>query len=174
VCTFAAGYSVPAREWKPVAIALGAGILIVGLWKEPFPPSRNSHWREAALTVNDLTRTSAMSVICPSPFVEGVSPAWSPAYPLPGFLYSHLDAYPLRTAPILFPARREPEGDRYARSLIANGFLRDRRFAIYGGWYGVSLWTDWFAAQPELAGWQNEQVGRFGDAEIVLFFTRRQ
>ncbi len=173
VCTLAAGYSVPGRAWKPAAATLATGILIVGVWKEPFPPSRNSHWREAAAEVNDLA-ASGTPAICPSPFVEGVSPAWSPAYPLPGFLYAHLDAYPLRTIPILFPARREPEGDRYARSLIANGLLRNRRFAIYGGWYGVSLWTDWFAAQPELRGWQNEQVGRFGDAEIVLFFTRSQ
>lgn len=167
--TLAAGYSLPERIWKPAALVLAAGILVAGFWREPFPPSRNSHWREAARTVNDTVGNSALPVICPSPFVEARPPAWSPGYRLPGFLYAHLDAYPVQGTTFLLPARSGEEGQRYAGKLIADRLVPFGRFLIYGGTFGVSLWTDWFAARPEFAHWHNFQVGKFGEVEIVEF-----
>jgi hypothetical protein len=150
-------------------MVLATGILIVGFSKEPFPPTRNSHWREAAQAVNDAVRNADMPVICPSPFVEARSPAWSPNYILPGFLYAHLDAYPIHAAIFLLPARAEPAGQTYASVLAGDRLIPARRFLVYGGTFGVSLWTDWFMAQPEFAHWHNFQVGKFGEVEIVEF-----
>jgi len=169
VCTLAAGISIPARAWKPVAVLLGFGILAVNFGKAPFPPSRNSHWREAALAVNELVRDSRTPVICPSPFVEARPPVWTPAYVLPGFLYAHLDAYPVRGALFLLPTRLEPVGTRYAQTVIRDHAAPARRFVVYGGIYDVNLWTPWFAAQPELAGWKHRAVGSFGDVWVMLF-----
>jgi len=170
-CTLAAGRAIPAHAWKPLAALLAAGILLVSLWKEPIAPTRDSEWRDAAFTANQLVRHSTIPILCPSPFVEAQPPAWSPAYPLPGFLYAHLDAYPVRCTALL-PARHSPEGDRYARTLLYS-LVNTPRFVVYGGTYGVSLWTDWLARQPELASRNNHQVGLFGDVEIVMFEPAR-
>jgi len=167
--TLAAGYSMPARAWKPVAIALAVGVLVVGSWKSPFPPSRNSHWREAAAAVNDLARDTDTPVICPSPFIEAQPPVWTPAYALPGFLYAHLAAYPVRGATILLPARRSPEGEQYGRTMMQKRISPSGRFVVYGGVYGVNLWLAWLSQQPELSGWSERPVGSFGDVEVVLF-----
>lgn len=169
VCTLAAAYSIPARAWEPLAAALAFGILIAGSWRGPFPPSRNSHWREAALTVNDLVRSSNMQVVCPSPFVEAQPPVWTPNYPLPGFLYSHLAAYPIKGVPVLLPARRASGAEQFARTSIEESIAPSGRFVLYGGVYGANLWRVWFAGQPELAGWRSRVVGSFGDVEVVLF-----
>lgn len=169
VCTLAAGFSIPGRAWKPVAVALGLGVLAVNFWKAPFPPSRNSHWREAARAVNELVRDSGMPVICPSPFVEAEPPVWTPRYLLPGFIYAHLDAYPIGGRTILLPARGEPEGEQYARTVIGESAVPAGRFIVYGGIYGVKLWVRWFAVQPELAGWKRQNIGSFGDVVVELF-----
>lgn len=168
-CTLAVGYAMPARFWKPAAALLAVGVLIVSFGKDPFPPTRNSQWREAAQAVNGVVGNSGIPVICPSPFVEARSPAWNQAYALPGFLYAHLDAYPVRGEKYLLPARAEQPGQTYARNLVASRLPQAGRFVIYGGTFAVSLWTDWFAAQPEFAHWHNFQVGRFGEVEIVEF-----
>jgi hypothetical protein len=169
VCTLAAGCFIPARAWKPAAVALALGILIVGIWKEPFPPTRNSHWREAAAAVNGLVGNSRTPVICPSPFIEAQPPIWTPAYALPGFLYAHLAAYPVGGTTILLPTRRAPEGELYARTQIEERIAPSGRFVIYGGIYGVNLWLNWFAGQLEFAGWHSRRVGSFGDVGVVLF-----
>jgi 4-amino-4-deoxy-L-arabinose transferase-like glycosyltransferase len=170
--TLAAGYSIPSGAWKPVAVALALGILAVGFWKQPFPPTRNSHWREAALAVNDLVGKSATPVICPSPFIEAQPPVWTPAYALPSFLYAHLSAYPINATTILLPARRSPEGERYATAMIEERIASVPRFIIYGGIYSVNLWEGWLAEQPQLKGWMHRQTGSFGDVAVVLFQRR--
>ncbi len=167
--TLAAGYSLPARAWKPAAAVLGTGILIVGSLKSHFPPSRDSHWREAALTVNNLVDRTGTPVICPSPIVRAQSPLWTPDYSLPGYFYSHLDAYPIQGVTVLLPARPDPEGEAYARLEIKERILPAGRFVIYGGIYGESIWESWFAAQPELAGWSARHPGLFGDVRIAVF-----
>lgn len=169
MATLAAGYSIPARAWKPVAVVLAAGIVAIGSSKSPFPPSRNSHWREAAAAVNLLVQTRGMPVICPSPFIEAQPPVWTPAYALPGFLYAHLAPYPVKGDTILLPARRSAEGESYARSMLRERIVPARRFVIYSGVYAVNLWLEWLKRQPELAGWIGESMGSFGDVEVVAF-----
>ena len=166
--TLAAAYSIPSRAWKPLTAALACGILIAGIWRDPFPPSRKSHWREAARTVNDLVRGTDTPVICPSPFVEARHPAWTPRYSLPGFLYSHLAVYPVESAPVLLPDII-PEGEQYAATMAQGSLSSSRQFVIYGSSVGVTDWGNWFAEQPELAGWRHHLVGSFGDVKIALF-----
>jgi hypothetical protein len=172
-CTLAASYSIPPTAWKPAASILAIGILIFGSWKQPFPPSRNSHWREAAQAVNDLTRNTGMPIVCPSPFIEAQPPVWTPAYTLPGFLYAHLDAYPVSGATnekkILLPARLSPEGEQYATQAISDRLAPAGHFVVYGGVYSVNLWQSWLAGQPRLNGWTTRQSGSFGDVSVVLF-----
>ena len=168
VCTLIAALFIPVRAWKPVALVLAIGVLSFHFAKE-FPPSRNSHWREAAARVNSLTRDSDMPVVCLSPFVEAKPPAWVPDYPLPGFIYSHLDAYPIHAATVLLPNHLEPQGEQYAEAALRDRVLSKGRFLVYGGVYDVNLWTQWIAAQSELAGWTHHPVGFFGDVEVVTF-----
>jgi len=171
--TLAAAYSIPTRAWKPVTAALACGILIAGIWRDPFPPSRKSHWREAALTVNDLIRGTDTPVVCPSPFVESRPPAWAPSYSLPGFLYSHLAVYPIEATPVLLPGDIIPEGEQYAAMIAKSNLSLSTRFVIYGSSVGVTRWADWFAEQPELAAWSHHLVGSFGDVKAALFERRR-
>ena len=167
--TLAAACSIPSGAWKPAAVAVAFGILAIGFWKQPFPPSRNSHWREAAWAVNDLVGNSSTPVICPSPFIEAQPPVWTSAYALPGFLYAHLSAYPINGPTILLPARRSPEGEQYAELMITKRIAPSGRFIVYGGRYSVNFWVEWFAQQPELKGWSHRETGSFGDVEVVPF-----
>ncbi|HVW07026.1 MAG TPA: glycosyltransferase family 39 protein [Bryobacteraceae bacterium] len=170
---FGAGLFLPAAAWKPVALVLAVGIAAVHFVKEPFPPSRHSHWREAAAEVEELTRYGPTPVVCPSPFVEARSPVWTPAYKLPGFLFAHLDAYPLRQTPLLLPSAVEDAGTRYARAVLTSKIVPAGRFVLYGGGYDVNHWAPWFSAQPELANWDLFLVGRYGDVEVVLYRKRK-
>jgi len=171
--TLAAAYSIPSRAWKPLAATLACGILIAGIWRDPFPPSRKSHWREAALTVNDLVRGTTTPVICPSPFVEARPPAWTPSYSLPGFLYSHLAVYPIERTPVLLPDNIIPEGEQYAATIAKSSLSLSTRFVIYGSSVGVTDWGNWFAERAELAGWRHHLVGSFGDVKVALFERQR-
>jgi hypothetical protein len=166
ICCLAAGRSIPATAWKPLALLLACGILVASFVRKPFPPSRNSHWREAATEVNRLIRDSRTPVICPSPFVEAKPPVWNPAYSLPAFLYAHLDAYPIHGHTFLLPAALDAEGEQYARNIIRN---TTGRFVVYSGIYGVNLWSSWLADLPELRGWRHRYAGSFGDTGVMLF-----
>lgn len=166
--TLAASISIPANAWKPLTTLLATAILIAGFARGLAPPSRNSHWREAALAVNILAGNSDTPVICPSPFTEAEPPVWVPAYPLPGFLYADLAAYPVRGTLILLPARLSPEGERYERSFMADRIVPAGRFILYGGVYGVYQWLSWIENQPEVNPWHKRHL-KFGDVEVVLF-----
>jgi hypothetical protein len=170
---FGAGLSLPVEAWKPAALALAAGIVLVHFVKGPFPPTRHSHWREAAAEVNELTRDGVTPVVCPSPFVEAKSPVWTSAYSLPGFLFAQLDAYPLRQTPVLLPETVEETGTRYARLVVLSKIVPAQRFVLYGGGYDVNQWAPWFSAQPELADYELRLVGVFGDVEVVLYRKRK-
>ncbi|HYL75610.1 MAG TPA: glycosyltransferase family 39 protein [Bryobacteraceae bacterium] len=165
----AAAYSIPSRAWKPLTAALACGILMAGIWRDPFPPSRKSHWRQAALTVNELVRGTDTPVICPSPFVEARPPAWTPSYSLPGFLYAHLAVYPIENTPVLLPGDIIPEGEQYAATIAKNSLSSSTRFVVYGSSVGVTDWGNWFAERPELAAWGHHLVGSFGDVKVALF-----
>ena len=107
-------------------------------------------------------------VICPSPFIEARPPVWTPNYALPGFLYSHLPVYPLGGKPYLFPFEISPEAERYAIQVTGSALVQSSRFMIYGGNAAIRFWTKWFAARPELAGWQYTRH-QFGDVDLMEF-----
>jgi hypothetical protein len=88
---------LPNHAWRPLAALVGVGVLLsLGSWPRPSPQHHGSQWREAAIAINEIRSMRADTpVLCPSPFVEAQPPAWSPAYSISGFLYSHLQAYPV-------------------------------------------------------------------------------
>lgn len=170
--TLAAAYFLPSSWWRPLTLAFAVGVLLVmGQWNTKSPPHHNSDWRGAANAINHLGFSVNTPVICPSPFIEAQPPVWTPDYPLPGFLYSHLDVYPLQAKPILFPFGivPSPESLDYARTLAQTLLPNAGRFAILGGDRSVWCWRDYFARRPELAGWQYRSLRGFGDIEIVVF-----
>jgi hypothetical protein len=165
--TAGAASFIPAERWRMAALALGIGVLaIAGQWQTTWPRHDNSDWREAAREVNRLGGPGT-PVIAPSPFIEGRAPAWKPDYPLPGFLYAHLPFYPLTGKIFLFPFDSQ-DGHDYARQVMSATLRSAPRFLIYGGDRNVNYWTQWFAAQPELAGWRN-RIEKFGDVEVGVF-----
>lgn len=166
---------VPARYWKPVALALGLGVLIsLGNWKELWPAHHPSDWRAAASALRTWSAGESVPVICPSPFIEAQPPVWRPDYSVQSFLYSNLAVYrmPARIYPFPFtapPFDTPAEASEYARSLASNTIAPAGRFAIYGGDVAVEFWRRWFAAQPELVGWEGRRLGKFGDVEVTVF-----
>ncbi len=167
MATVAAAVSIPDNYWRRISVALGIGVLIMtGKWTIASPRHDSSDWRAAAREENRLAVSPDMPVICLSPFVEGRLPAWSPDYPLPGFLYSHLDYYPVKGKIYLLPFGRSPEdGENYAASLTRDVLSRSSRFVIYGA---NLFWREWFESRPELKGWQS-RLEKFGDIEVAVF-----
>ena len=166
--TTAAALSVRDSQWPFVTLALAVGVLCVtGQWNTVWPYHDNSDWRGAARAERKLVTSSDLPVICPSPFIEARSPAWSPGYPLPGFLYANLPFYPVQGKLYLFPFE-SADGIGYARELIRTKLLSHGRFLLYGGRGNARFWREWFASQPELRGWANK-VLEFGDVWVVEF-----
>ncbi len=167
--TAVAAVFMPARNWKPVSAALGLGVLLVaGHWSHWAVPHHNSDWRSAAQTLNRYAGPET-PVICPSPFIEAREPVWRPDYPISSFLYSHLLVYRLDGRTLPFPFETSPATERYASTLAAQVLSTAGKFAIYGGNREVEFWQKWFAARPELAGWNNRRLGLFADVEVALF-----
>ena len=161
---------IPANWWKPVALALGLGILVfMGQWRRPWPEHHNSNWRAAAATLREWASGANVPVICPSPFIEAQSPVWNPGYPVRGFLYSNLAVYQTPGQIYPFPFVTSPEAERNAGNLASGALLQAGRFAIYGGDRNVEFWRGWFSARPELARWRNQRLGLFGDVEVAVF-----
>ncbi len=168
--TVAAAWYLPAAHWKPLSAMLAVGVLLwLGQWRHPWPLHHNSDWRAAAREVNELVRGAETAVICPSPFVEAAPPAWRHDYPLPGFLYAHLAAYPISGKVYLFPFRISPEANQYAVTLSQKTISVSDRFVLYGWEPQVHFWRDWFAGRPELAGWRQKRLGPFADVDVVVF-----
>jgi hypothetical protein len=168
--TLAAAWFLPSRFWKPAALIMGVGALAAsGNWTEFWPSHHNSDWRAAAQAVNRLALPLSIPVICPSPFVEARSPAWTPDYEMPGFLYAPLLVYPVGGNVVLFPFVTSPEAEDYAAALVQGALPAAGRFVIYGANGGVHFWRDWFKRRPELAGWSHRSLGDFKDVDVVLF-----
>jgi hypothetical protein len=168
--TLAAAWFLPSRFWKPAAMVIGVGALIAaGNWTELWPSHHNSDWRAAALAVNKLALPPSIPVICPSPFVEARSPAWTPDYEMPGFLYAPLLVYPVQGNVVLFPFVTSPEAEDYATALLQGALPSAGRFVIYGANGGAHYWRDWFEKRPELTGWKHRSLGDFKDVDVVLF-----
>lgn len=168
-------YFIPTIYWKPVALALGVAVLIsMGNWKQLWPAHSPSDWRGAAAALRNWDGGGNAPVICPSPFIEAQPPVWQPDYPLTGFLYSNLAVYRMAGRIYPFPFTAPPFDTQvtvanYAGSLAAGTLAPAGRFAIYGGDVAVQYWRRWFAARPELRGWQNRRLGKFGDVEVDVF-----
>ena len=165
--TAAAAMFIPPDRWASVSIALGAGVLLVmGQWTTPELRHDNSDWRSAAHEETRLATTSDMPVIVLSPFVEARAPIWTPDYPLPGFLYSHLSFYPLKGKFYLFPfGAAASDGEAYAQQLTTDTLSKSLRFVIYGA---NNFWRNWFAHNPDLKGWRS-RLEMFGDVQLVVF-----
>lgn len=167
--TMAAAMFIPRGFWRPASIAMAAGALAFnGNWRTLWPEHDPAGWRPAAQYVNRTVAAPDTPILCTSPFVEAVPPVWRSDYPLPGYLYAHLFAYPLLGKAYLFPVRPSHEATHYAAKLSAETLPRFDRFLIYGGVPDVEYWREWFSARPELQGWRTESRN-FGDIRVVVF-----
>ena len=168
--TAAAAFFLPRTAWRTSALAMGlAALIFSGQWDELWPPHHNSDWRAASQAANALGLGQDTPVLVVSPFIEGRPPLWRPDYPLPGFLYCHLDVYPVTGKPYLLPYDASPAAKQYAESLAESTLPAARRFLIYAGARDVTLWRDWFAARPEFAQWRSRLLGPFRDVDVALF-----
>jgi mannosyltransferase len=166
--TLGAARWVPPDRWRPLGMLLGTvALLWLGHWQQLWPLHHNSDWRAAARAVNAAVGPNRLPVLCPSPFVEAQPPRWRPEYRLPGFLYSHLDVYPIAGQPVLLPYRDYP----HATQMLA-GIQPSGRFLIYGWEPQAHFWRDWLAARPEFTGWSARRLGPFADVDVVMFERR--
>ena len=167
--TVAVSFFLPKAYWKPATLALAIGILwMKSDWRQVWP-DHDENWRGAAQAINRAIADSDSPVICISPFIEGRWPAWRPDYGLPGFLYSHLTAYPIRGQICPFPIDKSFEAEQYAENLIRTKIPMAGRFIVYGKKSEVPMWRAWFGGRPELAGWSGRSLGAFKGVEAVLF-----
>jgi hypothetical protein len=170
MATVAAAAFVPHQYWKPVAAALGFGVLLfLGAWGHFWPPHHNSNWRLAAQRLNAESLGKDAPVLCPSPFIEARPPVWQPNYPTTDFLYAPLAVYPVHGHTYPFPFESSPDAEAFAAGLSQQTLSSSDRFAIYGGDQAVRFWRNWFAARPELAEWRIRRLGPFGDVDVIMF-----
>jgi len=164
--TFILSRYVPERQWMPLTLTLGAGLLLFQAnWTEACPLIHNSDWRGASTAIAALG-DAHIPVICPSPFIEAKPPVWSPRYALPGFLYAHLSVYPVAGRTLLFPFENSPQAEQYASKLISGELASAQRFAIYGSAKSAHDWRRWFTAR--MPGWTWRSLGPFGDVDVVV------
>jgi hypothetical protein len=168
--TLAVAWFLPSRFWKQAALLMGfSALLLSNDWTEVWPSHHNSDWRAAAEAVNRLGLPASTPVICPSPFIEARSPAWTPDYEMPGFLYAPLLVYPVRGNVVLFPYAMSAEAEDYAVALVQGALPAAHRFVIYGANGGVHFWRDWFERRAEMVGWRHRSLGPFRDVDVVVF-----
>ncbi len=167
---------LPPDRWRVAAGLMAvAALLFQGHPAELSFRHDISDWRAAAHEVNAFASDRSTPVLTPSPFVEARPPAWSPGYPLPGFLYAHLDGYAVAGTDYLLPFDSPPKdstGVDYAEQLMRVGKLAATgKFAIYGPERHVNDWSVWFSERPELANWSSELL-TFGDVYVAEFRRR--
>ena len=125
---------VPARFWKPGALAAGlVALLTTGSMGASLGEHHNSRWREASQAIRELGIDAATPVVYPSPFIEAREPVWRPGMELPAFLYCHLETYSAGGAPYLLPFEMSEDAESYAAHLAASALAPQGRFVIYGG-----------------------------------------
>ncbi len=169
MATAATSIFLPARFWRPIAFLFGLGALyFFGQWKELWFRHDFSDWRSAAQLIRQNTPAGGDPIFCPSPFVEAQPPEWRPGYPLPSFLYSHLEYYPLPGRTYLLPFVYSPQAGAYVEGLLRGEVAGKGRFFIYGGDRNARFWWNWFASRPELRGWSLRRLGLFGNIEVIL------
>jgi len=166
--TLAAALCLPRQLWRTASIAMAGGALVfAGNWRALWPDHDPASWRPAAEYVN-RSAAADTPVLCTSPFIEAVPPVWRPDYPLPGYLYAHLSAYPLDGKPYLLPFRASSEANAYAARLSAENLSHSHRFLIYGSIASAEYWREWLSGRLELQGWHSD-VSDFGEIRVVVF-----
>jgi hypothetical protein len=151
--TAATAFYLPRARWKQAAAVLAVvGLMAAGQWNVLWPNHTKEDWRQASLDEDLAAQEPDTPVIAVSPFIEALPPAWSPDYPLPGFLYAPLSVYPVRGRIYPFPFFQSPEAETYAAGLLRDTLLKRSRFIVYGAGQ-AAIWIHWFAKRPELAGW---------------------
>jgi mannosyltransferase len=166
--TAAAAYWLPNDKWRLSAAVMALAALISqGHWQSLDYRHDISDWRTAAAAVNSFAATGSTAVVVPSPFLEARAPLWKPDYALPGFLYSHLERYPVRGKLYLFPYENK-DGVAFAGELAHSGFNGATQFVIYGAASSVRFWQQWFDARPEFSGWTSS-MQLFGDVGVAVF-----
>ncbi len=162
---------MPSGWWPRCSAALAiAGLIFLAHWRELWPRHHDSDWRAAAAAVNRAeSGTADIPVICISPYIEARPPVWTPAYSLPGFLYSYLDVYPIRGRTYLFPFEDSPEATSFAATLSSGLLSRSGRFLVYGWGPQVRYWREWFARRGEFAQWRVRTLGPFADVDVIEF-----
>ena len=167
VATAATALFLPARHWKWAAVVMaGVAVAAAGDWTSIWPLHEGEDWRAAAKAEYEMA-SDATPVLCPSPFIEGLPPAWTPDYRLPGFLYANLTYYPIRGQALLFPFVESPQSDTYLEQLLQSRLIPSGRFIVYWG-APTQYVFDWLARQPELLPWHT-RVQTFGLNAVVLY-----
>jgi hypothetical protein len=152
--TALAAFYLPRQFWKPATIVLAALTLLwFGQWNVLWIHHAFDNWRDGALEADLEALDPDTPVVTVSPFVEAQPPAWTPDYPLPGFLYAPLLPYPVHGKIYPFPFLVSPVAEQYADTLLRDTLLKQPRFIVYGGGRNALNWADWFSKRPELARW---------------------
>jgi Dolichyl-phosphate-mannose-protein mannosyltransferase len=158
--------------WGPSAIAVGiVGLFLMGQWLNPRPWHDTDDWRAAAAAERRLA-DDRTPVLCASPFIEAQPPVWTPDYPLPGFLYSHLTYYPVRGKVKLFPFTQSAESNGYARKLLNSELVPAAKFIVYGPRGGSNYLVKYLTSLPELAAWHTRTMS-FGNVTVTTFEAGR-
>ena len=170
MATAAAAAFIPSGWLRPLSagVAIGA-LLLLGHWHQLWPRHHDSDWRAAAIAVNRTEAAAEIPVICISPYIEARPPVWTAAYPLPGFLYSYLDVYPIDGNIYLFPFENSPQAESFAAALSSGTLSQSHRFLVYGWGPQVRYWNGWFSRRPEFAGWREHTLGPFADVDVLEF-----
>jgi hypothetical protein len=167
--TAAAACWLPPARWRQASLLMGmAALIAAGNWQLLWPWHAEDNWREASLLEDFAAQEPDTPVLAVSPFVEAQPPTWTPAYPLPGFLYAPLAVYPLRGKIYPFPFLRSSVADEYAADLLRDTLLKRTRFIVYGAGRNAAPWAHWFSSRPELAGWSHSTSGAQA-VELVVF-----
>jgi hypothetical protein len=154
--------------WGPGAVAVGiVGLFLMGQWLNSKPWHDTDDWRAAAAAERSLA-DDRTPVLCPSPFIEARSPVWTPDYPLPGFLYSHLTYYPVRGKVKLFPFTQSAESNSYAQQLLHGELVLAAKFIVYGPRGGSNYLVKYLTSLPELAAWHTRGKS-FGNVTVTIF-----
>jgi hypothetical protein len=168
--TAAAACFLPADAWKRASLVMAAIVVIfIGGVPKLAPRHHNSGWRETAAEIRALGIRPDTPILYPSPFIEAQSPVWHPNFELPGFLYCHVEFYPVGGTPYLLPFVSSPDAERYASEIASTSLAAEDKFVIYGSDVRVEYWEKAFSRQPGLAGWNARQVAKIGDVEAVVF-----
>ena len=130
----AASVFLPPARWRLASVVLAAAVLLLlGDWSRPWPAHHNSGWRTAAERLNQLE--PGLPVVCPSPFIEARAPVWHPGDPAAGFLYAHLEVYPVHARLFAFPYEAFPEAEQFAAGLVGETLVPAQRLMpVFAGW----------------------------------------